>query len=486
MQHKQMTLSLGTTVQDRYVIEGLLGQGGFAVVYLVSDQRVKSNLFALKEVIDPDKQDREHFVFEGELLKRLDHRALPRVYRVFEHNKLKRVYILMDYIKGRNLKVLLAEQPEQPFSLPLALAIMAPVVDALIYLHRQAPPIIHRDVKPANIIMPIGADEAVLVDFGSAKEYVADETTTVIRHCSRGYAAPEQYGSGTTPRTDIYGLGATFYTLLTGTIPTDAIVRVAGSKGRIDPLKPAHLLVPAVPTAVAQAIERAMSLSSEERFETVEEFWQVLNAHATQQQVQLPRVTSIDVPQPLPVSEQGSERKTSAFLQNLRDVPRSRKSGAHPLVILALLLTVAMGTGFLSSVMRNDNPPSALQKSTHPLAPSTLTQRLSIYPRIAASYVGTSADLLANEKTDMFLTNIQQSQGNIHGFFHGLGLAGPFTGTVTPAGHIEFTVMAYAGNMTLSFEGDIKIGGDIAGTFRVLDHGDFTGEYGLWNIEETR
>src|SRR6266436_640833 len=273
LQQKQLTLPGGITVRDsfgnRYVIEGLLGQGRAGVVYLVRDRRVKQNLYALKEVINPDKHDRERFIFEGELLKRLDHPALPRVYRVFERDKLKRVYMLMDYIRGKNLEGLRAEQAEQRFSLPIALAIMAPIVDALIYLHHRDPPVVHRDVKPANIIVPVGADAAVLVDFGSAKEYVPDDITTAIRHRSPGYAALEQYGGGTTPRTDIYGLGATFYTLLTGTIPIDAITRVTRSKSRgTDPLKPVHLLAPAVPLPVSEAIGRAMALSSEDRFAT--------------------------------------------------------------------------------------------------------------------------------------------------------------------------------------------------------------------------
>ncbi len=218
MQQEQLTLKLGTTVRDpsgeRYVIEGLLGKGGFGAVYLVRNRRDKQRLFALKEVINPDERDRERFIFEGEVLKRLDHRALPRVYQVFENDKLKRVYILMDYIKGRDLKDLREEQPDQRFSLPFVLALMAPIVDAIMYLHRQDPPIVHRDIKPANIIVPIGADEAILVDFGSAKESLPDETTDIIRRGSPGYAALEQYRGGTTPQTDIYGLGATFYTLL--------------------------------------------------------------------------------------------------------------------------------------------------------------------------------------------------------------------------------------------------------------------------------
>src|SRR5947209_17945730 len=181
---EQITLSIGESIRthdgDRYVIEGLLGKGGFGAVYLVRDRRVKLRQFALKEVIDSNKRDRERFIFEAEILKRLDHPALPRVHQVFELDNPKRVYMLMDYIKGSDLETLRQEQPAQRFSLPLVLVLMAPIVDALIYLHRQDPPIVHRDIKPENIIVPVGADEAVLVDFGSAKEYTADRTTAAF------------------------------------------------------------------------------------------------------------------------------------------------------------------------------------------------------------------------------------------------------------------------------------------------------------------
>ncbi len=499
MRQEQLTLALGTTVRggsgERYVIEGLLGKGGFGAVYLVRDRRVKQQLFALKEVVDPNKRDRERFLFEGEVLKRLDHRALPRVYRVFERAELKRVYILMDYIQGRDLEALRQEQPEQRFSLPLVLALMAPVVDALIYLHRQDPPIVHRDIKPANIIVPVGAEEAVLVDFGSAKEYVADATTSVIRHGSPGYAALEQYGSGTNPRTDIYGLGAALYTLLTGTIPPDAIARAAGSKG-FDPLELANLIAPEVPWAVAQAIERAMSISSDGRFETVEAFWQELTVLPTQQPVRIPRVTSVATPQPLTLPDPNIESMTTASPQNQSHAPRLRKGNTLLSIILAILIALVIGTGFLTSLARNSHPPSA-RVSTPSLATttpqslvtspasstSTLTPGSSIYPTLAASYAGTISDLLTNTKTSMFLTNIQQSQGNIRGSFQGLGLVGPFKGTVTPSGHIQFTMTIYSGSMTLAFEGTIKIGGDMVGTFKVLDQsGHFTGESGLWNV----
>src|SRR2546428_576284 len=134
-----------------------------------------------------------------------------------------------------------------------------------------------RDIKPANIIVPIGADKAMLVDFGSAKEYVAGGPTTVIRHSSPGYAALEQYGGGTTPRTDIYGLGATFYTLLTGTVPIDAITRVTRRRSSgTDRLKSAHPLAPRARMSVIHSCQPALCLSRHGHFETVEQLLQGL------------------------------------------------------------------------------------------------------------------------------------------------------------------------------------------------------------------
>ena len=178
---------------------------------------------------------------------------------------------------------------------------------------------------------------------------MAGGPTTVLRHCSPGYAALEQYGGGTAPRTDIYGLGATFYTLLTGTVPTDAINRVTRRRSNgLDPLKPAHLLVPTVPTAVAQTIERALSLNRDDRFETVEQFWQELTVLPTQQPVQIPRVTSEDITQPLAIPEQDMERNAFTFWHHLRGVLLSRKGRVLLLLFLTLLVTIAVATGFFS------------------------------------------------------------------------------------------------------------------------------------------
>jgi eukaryotic-like serine/threonine-protein kinase len=493
---EQMVLPIGATIRhpdgECFFVESLLGKGGFGAVYLVRDRNVKEHQFALKEVIDPNRRDRERFIFEAEVLKRLKHRALPHVYKVFEYEKLKRVYMLMDYIEGQNLDILLGEQPERRFSLPLVLAIMKPIVDALIYLHSQNPPIVHRDIKPSNIIVSTRSGEAVLVDFGLAKEYIEDNTTTIIRHGSPGYAAPEQYGSGTNPRTDIYALGATFYTLLTGTIPIDAIARVTRSKG-IDPLVPVHLVVPTVSWAQAMAIEKAMSTSSDDRFNSVEEFWRELNSQTPQSQVITPLQKSQASANDHVVPEQQHKPlKTSppALEQQVKP-PKSRKS-AFFFIVPAVILILAIGTALVSFALLHNKSSSISLRATPTLAPTTalatttpssnVTAGVSAYPDIAPSYAGTVLDLMNNEKTSLFLTHIHQNKANITGNFKGLGMVGPFTGTVTRTGHLQFTVVIQGGSSFLYFEGDIKIGGDITGTFRALNQQrQVTGESGIWN-----
>ena len=498
MQQEQIILPAGNTVRvpdgNHYVIEKLLGKGGFGAVYLVKDRQDEQKLYALKEVIDPSKQDRDRFTSEAEILKRLHHKALPRIYGVFEHEKLKRVYILMDYIKGRDLEVLLAEQPEQYFDLPLVIAIMDPIVNALSYMHQQVPPVVHRDIKPANIIVPLTAEGAVLVDFGLAKEYVAGKTTTMIRHGSPGYAALEQYGhGGTTPRTDIYGLGATLYTLLTGVVPADPVTRIT-EDGDFDSLTPASLLNPMVPTAVAKAIQRAMSINEHSRFETVEEFWQEITAHATELQgagqsirMQEPAKLPLRLPQPLTVTEQELKPVTHAALRNRQRVPFNKR------VILLAIVTVLLLTSIIGSIafsiLKHNNAASPATQTkitvtnTH-LATPTIVTPPSEFPNLASLYGGTIGDIVSRESTSLFLTSVQQNQGNFHGFFKGLGLVGTLTGTVTKTGLVQFTVPIQEGTSILAFKGDIKVGGDIEGTYQVLNlHGQSTGDSGVWNCQ---
>jgi serine/threonine protein kinase len=402
MQEVQTTLPPGSVVQERYVVEKLLGKGGFGAVYLVRDARFKQNLFALKEVIDPGKKERSRFLFEGELLKRLDHRALPRVYRLFEDEAHDRAYMLMDYVEGLNLERLRRQQPENRFSLSQVLTLIAPVIGVVSYLHKQQPPVIHRDIKPSNIILSVANGEAVLVDLGIAKEYNPDSTTTAIRRCSPGYAAPEQYRSGTSTRTDIYGLSATVYNLLTGIVPADAFHRLMQLDTEAsDPLEPVNTLVPAIPQAVARVIQRAMALSSEDRFATVDQFWQELQGDSVLEPLVVPVTpqSALSAAEPAPSSRLPVPPRQTGIIPapvtvSLQKQPggrRFRKVTLLFLVLLALLVSSGIGMGLWLYLTTTGRPVSHSPTrvpgfpATATLAASTPTAHPTVNPTVRSS-----------------------------------------------------------------------------------------------------
>src|SRR5207237_3162641 len=134
-----------TIVQGRYLVQGLLGSSPSGAVYLAKDQFVKSDLFnllVLQEVVNPSKHKLHQIVLEAMALRLLQHPALPRVYQVISGGNHDRVYLLMDYVEGPGLERLRVQQPEQRFSFPQAMTLMAPIMEAVAYLHRQQPPII--------------------------------------------------------------------------------------------------------------------------------------------------------------------------------------------------------------------------------------------------------------------------------------------------------------------------------------------------------
>jgi serine/threonine protein kinase len=215
MQNFNTLLTAGTTIKDRYVVEDVLGKGEFGTSYLVRDRRENQKLFALKDLINPAGKRRNRIPSEVVSLMRLNHPALPRVHQVLNDDMHVHSYILMDYIEGTSLEALQFEQPERRFSLPQVMTLMAPIMNALIYLHNQQPPIIHEHIKPSSIIVSKTGTGTMLVGFGFASQH------DTVRYSSRGYLAPEQYSAtrSVSPRIDIYALGAVFYTLLTGIVP---------------------------------------------------------------------------------------------------------------------------------------------------------------------------------------------------------------------------------------------------------------------------
>jgi len=524
VQQEQIILPIGSIVRnvngDRYTVERLLGKGGSGAVYLVEDRRNKQDLFALKELIDPDRTERERFAFEAEVLMRLDHESLPHVYRVFENERLKRVYILMDYIEGRDLEALRNEQPDQRFQLHFVLALLTPIVTALSYLHHREPPIVHRDIKPANIVVSIKGGDALLVDFGIAKEYTNGGTTTVIRHGTPGYAALEQYGGGTNIRTDVYGLGATLYTLLTGTIPVDALTRVTGTQG-VDPLTPAHELMPTLPLGVSKAISRAMSIARDERFATVNEFWAEVNVQAkearkiTVKVVDAVASTARESDTAASTAKDGETTNgltkgsdtTDKLLSSSPRIHRVKKNIAPMTlaeqrqiaqkerrrntvfaVLGVFVLLLILGASITTFIAYMPHPTvkyksTTVTASVLPTATPTVDQ--APYPTLASGYKGTMHDYLNGNSVNSYLERVQQNKATIQGLCKCLGLAATFNGTVGVDGSIAFTVKMAGRGTNMLFEGHIKTGGDMAGQFYIINaaDGQHTGEYGDWSFK---
>ena len=196
-----------------------------------------------------------------------------------------------------------------------------------------------------------------------------------------------------------------------------------------------------------------------------------------------------------PVPEQELEHVRLSSLKYRPGLPLWGKRNLLLVTGCALLLIMLGSIGLSFFTLRNSNTLSSqhthattaiVHKSSGSGSATPQTTRstsASIYPILASSYSGRIGDLLTNETTNLRLSSIQQTQATISGFFQGLGLAGPFQGTVTPAESIHFTVEIYNGSSTLDFEGDIKIGGDMAGSFNALNQGgQRTGESGVWNV----
>ena len=487
------TLSPGAIIHGRYLIVDLLGKGGFSAVYLVKDLQGEESFFALKEANTGHKTSSEHFTFEYSLLERLDHPALPRVHRVFDSEEHNRLYMLMDYVEGPNLETLRHIQHDERFSLEVVTSILAPIVDAIGYLHQQHPPIVHRDIKPSNIIVPVVERKAVLVDFGIAKEYDTQGTTSAVRYGSHGYGAPEQYSAGTNTRTDIYGLGATLYTLLTGVVPADALDRMTQlSNDHPDPFKPPHELVPSLPLHVSEAIGRAMSINIMQRFATTHEFWQALQDQQGEPE-QPPQFTSKAVSP----SANGASGTASPLPPHGKQEPdrRSRKSFLLP-ILLVVLLFVGIGASYLGlttfRAMQGATPtPNHINGSTpapHPTVSATLSSNAKTYPHLATAYQGKIGDLKDNQTSPMTLTGISQNNGQISGTFNALGLNETFNGYLDTPNHITFFV-ASSDHGEISFTGTVQQDGRLEGQFWAIDQSGNSipnGIFGVWSVDKSK
>jgi serine/threonine protein kinase len=295
----------GVILRDRYKIRRIIGQGGMGSIYLAEDIRLEGRQCALKEVQhesslpeDTLRQAREQFLFEAQILARLDHPNLPKVSDFFSDEN--REYLVMDFVPGEDLRTLMLEARRKKTFLAerVVLGWSVQLADALDYMHRQDPPILHRDIKPSNLkLTPSGLIK--LVDFGLVKLLASEEMTITILQ-GRGtalYTPLEQYGGDTghtDVRSDIYAFGATLYHLLTNSAPVEARERFLRPESLVLPRQ----INPDISVRTERAILRALNLHPDERPQNIEEFRQSLVGRvnpATQPRQPLPKPSLADL-----------------------------------------------------------------------------------------------------------------------------------------------------------------------------------------------
>lgn len=256
----------------RFIIKQILGSGGFGVTYSVLEQRT-GKLFAIKS-LNPIQQSQsdfaekqEKFVNEALRLKGCSHPYIVKVHELIQEDGLWGM--VMEFIEGDDLGIYLDKHGQ--LSEDKALRYINQVGQALEYVHQQS--FLHRDIKPNNIILRDGK-EAVLIDFGLAREFSIGKTLSMTNSKTEGYAPVEQYERqgkfGTF--TDVYGLAATLYSLLTGEVPFPANFRKQGI-----PLPSPKQFNPRISNRVNDAIIKGMALEPQNRTQTIREWLDLVN-----------------------------------------------------------------------------------------------------------------------------------------------------------------------------------------------------------------
>ena len=270
-----MTWNPGKILNNgEYTIQSVLGQGGFGVTYLA--RNTKNIQVAIKTLNDkvqnhPDfAQFQQDFVNEALRLAKCNHPHIVKVHEVIQEDNLW--CMVMEYAGTNDLGTLIAK--EGHLSENDALYYIQEIGEALGYIHSLDPPMIHRDVKPANILIRNhqGKNQAILIDFGIAREFKQNLTQSQTPILSDGFAPIEQYEKRAERGafTDVYALAATLYTMVTGEVPTASPVRI------IRPLTPPKQINPQISDRLDQAIRQGMELEPDKRPQSIQDWFVLL------------------------------------------------------------------------------------------------------------------------------------------------------------------------------------------------------------------
>ena len=356
-----MNSLVGKTLQGgKYTLEQELGRGGFGVTfkaihhYLGQPVVIKTLNESLH--LHPDFARFERlFQDEARRLALCSHPNIVRISDFFVEAGWP--YMVMDYVPGQTLQAVVF--PGKPLSEATAINYIRQIGEALKVVHQKG--LLHRDIKPENIILRTppsppsqgGArgGEVVLIDFGIAREFTPDSTQTHTSMVSDGYAPLEQYliKEKRTPASDIYGLAATLYALLTAQVPTPAVIRDR------QPMPAPRDLQPQISAAVNQAVMRGMAVEARYRPASVDEWLSLLlNPQSGKATASIPTHTGATIPlnpQPQPQIEgTGSAAPALTAVRRL-DIPA---------FLIGLTLAIATGFVALSTVWYQSKPKQPL------------------------------------------------------------------------------------------------------------------------------
>lgn len=262
----QISTPSGETIGGRYTLMGKVGAGGMSTIFQARDIRLYERIVVVKRLENPGSEPEYTQAFENEasILSRLDHPNIVKVYDFIRENQ--NLYLIMELVEGQSLDNTIDANPE---GLPAKRVLIwaQQMCNGLHYLHTRQPPVIFRDVKPGNIIL-LPNDKIKFIDFGISRLYKPGNNKDTVSFGTPGYAAPEQYGkSQSSPATDVFGLGATLYHLLTGYNPVNNPFN----------LPPIQTLKPNLSLSITNAIQKAMNMNPIDRFQSTLEFWVALS-----------------------------------------------------------------------------------------------------------------------------------------------------------------------------------------------------------------
>ena len=272
-----MTWNPGKILNNgEYTIQSVLGQGGFGVTYLARDTNdIQVVIKTLNDKVQNHRdfpQFQQDFVNEALRLAKCNHPHIVKVYEVIQEGNLW--CMVMEYAGTNDLDTLIAQEKERHLSENDALYYIQQIGEALDYIHSLNPPMIHRDVKPANILIRNhqGKNQAILIDFGIAREFKQNLTQSQTPFLSDGFAPIEQYDKRARRGafTDVYALAATLYTMVTGEVPTAAPARM------MFPLTPPKQINPQISDRLNQAILQGMELQPNKRPQSIEKWFDLL------------------------------------------------------------------------------------------------------------------------------------------------------------------------------------------------------------------